>query len=320
MSGHGHGGAGHGHGASPPPGRGRAFALGIGLNTAFVVVEAAYGVAAGSVALVSDAAHNLSDVLGLALAWLATVLARRPPSTRRTYGLRKSTVLAALANAALVLFAAGGVAWEAFSRLAHPAPVAADTVMVVAAIGVVVNGASAALFARGRQADANVEGAFLHLVADAAVSVAVVVGGFAVARTGLVWIDPALSLAISAVIVVGAWRLLRQSVDLALDAVPRSVDAEAVARYLDALDVVNEVHHLHIWAMSTTETALTAHLVLRDARPPDGFLASVGRTLDERFGIGHATLQLEAGTGCSAGEGPGCGPEPAQAGADSSRK
>lgn len=288
--GHGHG---HGH-AHAPPSFGRAFAVGISLNLVFVVVEAIYGFTSGSVALVSDAAHNLTDVLGLALAWAAVFLARRKPSARRTYGLRKSTVLAALANAVLLLVAIGAVAWEAIGRLRHPASVEGGLVMVVAAIGVAINGASALLFASGRKGDANVKGAFLHLAADAAVSLGVVVTGFLILRTGWMWLDPLVSLLVSAVILFGTWGLLTQSVNLALDAVPEGIELKAVSDYLASLPGVLEVHDLHVWAMSTTETALTAHLVMEGGSCHEGFLGDVGSQLADRFQIHHSALQVEA--------------------------
>lgn len=284
---------GHGHGHAPSS-FGRAFAVGISLNLVFVVIEAVYGFTSGSVALVSDAAHNLTDVLGLALAWAAVLFARRKPSQRRTYGLRKSTVLAALANAVLLLIAIGAVAWEAIGRLRHPAAVEGGVVMVVAAVGVAINGVSALLFASGRKGDINVKGAFLHLAADAAVSLGVVVTGFLILRTGWMWLDPVVSLLVSAVILFGTWGLLKQSVNLALDAVPEGIELPAVNAYLASLPDVLEVHDLHIWAMSTTETALTAHLVMRGGSCHERFLGDVGSELTSRFQIHHSTLQVEA--------------------------
>ncbi len=290
--GHDHGDHGHAHGRHRS-GYGTTFLVGIGLNLSFVVVEAAYGVASGSVALVADAAHNLGDVLGLAIAWAAFLLAQRKPSRRRTYGLRKTTVLAALANAVLLLVAVGGVVWEAVGRLRHPANVEGGLVMAVAAIGVVVNGASAVLFAKGRKQDANLRGAFLHLAADAAVSLGVVVAGAAILRTGWMWIDPTVSIVVSIVILIGTWGLLKESVDLALDAVPEGIDPEEVLAFLAELPGVLEVHDLHIWAMSTTETALTAHLVMATNSCEPAFLATAVKALHDRFGIEHATLQVE---------------------------
>lgn len=286
---HAHGG-GHQH---APRNYGRAFIIGIALNVVFVVVEAAYGISSGSVALVADAAHNLSDVLGLALAWAAFVLAQRKPSRRRTYGLRKTTVLAALANSVLLLVAIGGVSWEAMGRLRAPSRIEGGVVMGVAAIGVIINGVSAALFAKGRKGDANLRGAFLHLASDAAVSLGVVVTGAIILRTGWMMLDPIVSLLVSVVILVGTWSLLKQSVNLALDAVPEGIDVEAVNAYLTSLPGVVEVHDLHIWAMSTTETALTAHLVMQTNTCEPRFLGDVGKALHQKFKIEHSTLQVE---------------------------
>jgi len=274
------------------PSYGRAFAFGIALNGIFVVVEAVYGFMAGSVALVADAAHNLSDVLGLGLAWGALALARRKPTHRRTYGLRKTTILAALANAVFLFIAVGGVLWEAAQRLRSPRPLEGRVVMTVAAIGVLVNGASALSFARGRAHDVNVRAAFMHLAADAAVSLGVVVAGGLIVVTGLARIDPIVSIVVSLVILWGTWGVLRQSLDLALDAVPHGIDTEKVRAYLAGLTGVGDVHDLHIWAMSTTETALTAHLVMEKCAPH--FLREVEKALHDRFEIEHVTLQVEA--------------------------
>ena len=280
----------HEHGTK---GYGRAFAIGISLNIVFVAVETAYGVAAGSVALVADAAHNLSDVLGLAFAWAAFVLAQRTPTRQRTYGLRKTTVLAALGNAVLLLVAVGGVGWEAVGRLRQPAPIQGGILMAVAAVGVVINGVSAMFFSRGRKRDVNLRGAFLHLAGDAAVSLGVVVTGAVILKTGWMWLDPLVSIIVSAVILVGTWGLLKQSLNLALDAVPEGIDAEQVNTYLAGLPGVLEVHDLHIWAMSTTETALTAHLVMRTDSCEPRFLGEVGNALHDKFKIEHSTLQVE---------------------------
>ena len=274
------------------------FAIGVALNLGFVVVEAFYGYLASSVALIADAAHNLGDVLGLALAWVAMLLARRQPTPRRTYGWRKSTILAALANALLIFAAIGGVAIEALRRLAAPSPVEGATVLVVAAIGVVINAVSALLFMRGRERDANIRGAFLHLVADALVSVGVVVAGVVILATGWVWVDPVISLVVSLALVRSTWRLLRDALNMAMDAVPDHVDPEAVRRLLTSPEEVVALHDLHIWAVSTTETALTAHLVVRepaagDERRRSELLSELCRALRERFAIDHATLQLE---------------------------
>lgn len=291
--GHDHAHAHEGGHQHAPRNYGRAFIIGIALNVVFVVVEAAYGISSGSVALVADAAHNLSDVLGLALAWAAFVLAQRKPSRRRTYGLRKTTVLAALANSVLLLVAIGGVSWEAVGRLRAPSRIEGGVVMAVAAIGVIINGVSAALFAKGRKGDANLQGAFLHLASDAAVSLGVVVTGAIILRTGWMMLDPIVSLLVSVVILVGTWSLLKQSVNLALDAVPEGIDVEAVNAYLTSLPGVVEVHDLHIWAMSTTETALTAHLVMQTNTCEPRFLGDVGKALHQKFKIEHSTLQVE---------------------------
>jgi cobalt-zinc-cadmium efflux system protein len=290
---HGHA-RGHGH-AHAPARFDRAFALGISLNLAFVLVEATYGWLANSLALLADAGHNLGDVLGLALAWVATVLVRRLPTPRRTYGLRRSSILAALANALLLLVAVAGIAWEAIARLAHPQAVASGTVIAVAAAGIAVNGITAWLFSRGAQGDINVRGAFLHMAADAAVSAGVVGAALAMRATGWLWLDPAASLAVAAVITIATWGLLRDSVNLALDAVPAHIDPAAVTAWLGSLPGVTAVHHLHIWGMSTTDVALTVHLVKPDAHVDDALLAQIGRELQARFGIGHATVQLELG-------------------------
>ncbi len=272
---------------------GRAFAIGIGLNLAYVAAEAGFGVVSGSLALLADAGHNLSDVLALALSWGAAVLSRRQPSQRFTYGLRSSSILAALANAIILLVVTGGIAWEALWRLSHPVAVAGGTVAWVAAIGILVNGGTALLFARGRSRDLNVKSAFLHMTADALVSAGVVVAGIAIALTGLPWLDPAVGLVVSAVIVYGTWDLIKDAMGLALDAVPEGIDATAVRAHLASLPGVSEVHDLHIWGMSTTETALTCHLVMPGGHPGDAALVRMVRELDERFGIHHATIQIE---------------------------
>jgi cobalt-zinc-cadmium efflux system protein len=294
---HGHDHAGHGHGHAhhhaPPDRLTRAFGVGILLNVAFVVTGVITGIAAHSTALLADAAHNFGDVLGLAMAWGATVLARRARTTRRTYGLRRTTILAALGNGGLVLFAIGGVVWEAVQRIGAGAAVDGGLVAAVAALGVVLNSAAALMFARGRSSDMNVRGAFLHLVADAAVSAGVVVAGIIVWQTGWAWIDPAASLAVSVVIVGGTWRLVREAIDLLLDAVPAHIDPEAVEAYLAGLPGVTDVHDLHIWSMSTTEVALTAHLILPWDTCAPTMLADASSELARRFRIGHATIQLE---------------------------
>lgn len=292
--GHAHGHAhGHHHHHHAPADMGRAFAIGVVLNTIFVAAEAGAGVWAGSMALLADAGHNLSDVLSLILAWGAAVLAKRAPAGRRTYGLRKATILASLANAVLLLVAVGAIVSEAIHRLQEPAAIQTGVVMATAALGVVINTATALLFLRGHE-DLNVRGAFLHMAADAAVSLAVVVGAVAIMWTGRLWIDPALSLLIVAVIMLGTWGLLRDSVDLALDAAPKGIDVGAVRDWLAALPGVEEVHDLHIWAMSTTETALTAHVIRPANGDGDAFLHLACEGLHDRFNIGHATLQVES--------------------------
>lgn len=290
SSGHSH--HGHHHAPSRDVTRGRAFLIGITLNLAFVAIEAGYGFFAGSMALLSDAGHNLSDVLGLGIAWGAATLAKREPNERYTYGLRASSILAALLNALLLMVAVGGIVWESVKRLIEPAPVMAGTMMVVAGIGILVNGFTAFLFAGGHH-DLNIRGAFLHMVADAVVSLGVVLGGLAILWTGAIWIDPILSLVISAVIVWGTWDLLRQSLRLSLHGVPSGISVSRVREFLTERSGVSRVHHLHIWAISTTQTALTAHLVMPDGHPGDRFLAETQHELRERFGIGHATLQIE---------------------------
>jgi len=288
----GHSHHGHRHGHSHEAGHGRAFAIGITLNLVFVAVEAGYGFIAGSMALLSDAGHNLSDVLGLAIAWGAAILAKRAPNERYTYGLRPSSILAALLNALLLMVAVGGIVWESVQRLIEPAPVMAGTMMVVAGIGILVNGFTALLFMSGHH-DLNIRGAFLHMVADAAVSLGVVLGGLVILWTDATWVDPVLSLVIAAVIIWGTWDLLRQSLRLSLQGVPRGISVSNVREMLAERPGVARVHHLHIWAISTTQTALTAHLVMPDGHPGDRFLAETQHELKERFGIDHATLQIE---------------------------
>jgi cobalt-zinc-cadmium efflux system protein len=281
--GHSHG---HGHSHAPVAGHDRAFAIGIGLNLAFVVGEAAFGLIAGSVALLADAGHNLSDVLGLCAAWAAIALGRRAASKRFTYGLKGSTILAALLNALLLLVALGAILLEAVQRLAMPAP---------------VDGPTALLFLRGREGDINIRGAYLHMASDAMVSAGVVVSGLVIWWTGLTWIDPVVSIVIAVLIFLQTWGLLRESVEMALAAVPRSIDSDKVWDALRALPGVARVHHVHIWPMSTTETVLTAHLVIPAGHPGDAFLDTTRAMLKGRFGIGHATLQVEL-SGAEAGD------------------
>lgn len=267
--------------------------MAVGLNTVFVVAEVAAGFASGSVALIADAGHNLSDVLSLLLAWGASVLAARPPSTRFTYGFKSSSILAAIANAALLWVALGAILVETVRRFADPAPVEGTTMIVVAALGILVNGASAMLFARGRKGDLNLRAAFLHLMADAAVSAGVVLAGGAVLLWGAPWIDPVTSLVITAVIAWGSWGLLRDSVKMGLLGVPTGIDEAKVRAFLAGRPGVTAVHDLHIWPMSTTETALTAHLVIPAGHPGDAFLHALAHDLAHDFGIGHATVQIE---------------------------
>jgi cobalt-zinc-cadmium efflux system protein len=286
----------HDHGHSHAPNSfGRAFAIGITINLAYVGIEAIAGLTTGSMALLADAGHNLSDVLGLAVAWAGLRLAQRPASARYTYGLKRSGILAALFNAVLLLFACGAIAVEAVRRLADPQPVPGTVIMAMAAGGILVNGITAWLFARGRAGDVNIRGAYLHMLADAGVSAAVVVSGLIILKTGLYWIDPALSLVVVAVILRGTWGLLRESVAMALDAVPDGIDAQAVADFLKSRPGVVTVHDLHIWPMGTTDTALTAHLVMPDGHPGDAALAALAHDLEHRFGIDHATIQIETG-------------------------
>lgn len=286
---------GHSH-SHAPANFDRAFAVGIALNLAFVAVEAGYGLAANSLALLADAGHNLSDVVGLVLAWAAAWAARRRPSHNYTYGLRRTSILASLANAILLLVAVGVIVWEAVGRFADPAPVETGTIMAVAGVGIVINAVTAWFFFSGRKTDINIRGAYLHMAADAAVSAGVVIAGFAIGRTGLLWIDPAVSLVVAAIITVGTWGLFKESVRLVLDAVPASIDRSAVQSYLAALPGVTAVHDVHIWAMSTTEIALTAHLVRPGTGLDDAFLHRAQHDLEHDFGIGHATIQVESGS------------------------
>jgi cobalt-zinc-cadmium efflux system protein len=297
MAGHHHHDHGHSHSHhhAPPATHGRAFAIGILLNALFVLGEGGVGIAYGSLALVADAGHNLSDVLGLLIAWGGSVLAERPASERFTYGFKSSTILAALANAALLLIAIGAIAVEAIRRLLAPEPVAGNTMIAVAAIGIAVNTATALMFLRGRKEDLNIRAAFLHMATDAAVSAGVVVAGFLVLRTGARWIDPAVGLAIVAVIGLGTWGLLKDALKMALLAVPQGIDEAEVRGWLAGLPGVGAVHDLHIWPMSTTETALTAHLVIPGGHSGDGFLLGVADELGRKFAIGHATIQVENG-------------------------
>jgi cobalt-zinc-cadmium efflux system protein len=279
--------------AHAPADFGRAFAIGTALNTLFVLIEVIFGLLSNSTALLADAGHNVSDILGLVVAWTAATLARRPPTIRYTYGLSSSSILAASFNAMLLLVAVGAIGWEAIQRISTPEPVAGATVIVVAAVGIVVNGFSAWMFMSGREQDINIEGAFLHLAADAAVSAGVVLAGIGIYFTGKNWLDPLASLLICGAILWSTWRLLKSSLRMSLAAVPEGIDPVAVRKYLGKLPGVSEVHDLHIWPISTTVTALTAHLVMPDGHPGDRLLKEVAEELHSRFSIEHATIQIE---------------------------
>lgn len=274
----------------------RAFAIGITLNIIFVLIEAVYGWQADSLALLSDAGHNLSDVLGLLMAWGGFYLSRLRPNQKHTYGWGRATIMAALFNALILLVAIGGIVWEAIARFSHPVPIQGNIVMWVAAIGVIINGITARLFMSGNKDDLNLRGAYLHMAADALVSLGVVIAGALLIWTGWTWLDPALSIVIAVVILLGTWGLLRQSLHLSLDGVPASIDLAAVKSYLSALPGVSEVHDLHVWAMSTSGIALTAHLVTPNGPQEDDFLNRVTDELHDQFAIEHATLQLETGS------------------------
>lgn len=271
----------------------RAFAVGVVLNLGFVVVEAVFGVLSGSLALLTDAGHNLSDVMGLLLAWGAAALAKKKPSPRRTYGYSRATIIASVISGLLLMGAVGAIGWEAVNRLFNPPQTSGVTIMVVAAIGVVINTVTALFFISGKDHDLNIRGAFLHMAADAAVSLGVVLSGALILFYGLNWVDPVISLIIAAVIFFSTWGLLRDSLNLAVDAVPRNVDPDAVRAFLAGLPGVAAIHDLHIWPMSTTDTALTAHMVMDELPATDDFLGDVAHELDQRFGIGHPTIQLE---------------------------
>ncbi|MBV9216917.1 MAG: cation transporter [Acidobacteria bacterium] len=283
---------GHGHDHSPSS-YGAAFAVGITLNLAFVVVEVVYGRLSHSLALIADAGHNFTDVFGLGLAWGATLLSRKRATADRTYGFRRSSILAALINAVVLLIGVGAIGWEAITRLSDPQPVAETTVMWVAGVGILINGGTALLFMPGGNKDLNIRGAFVHLASDALIAAGVVLAAFAMLKTGLLWIDPAASLIIVALVTYGTWGLLRDSINLALDKVPQGIDIEEVKRYLASLPTCTDVHDLHVWGTSTTEAALTAHIVLEEC--DDSLLANVAKELHDRFGIEHTTLQVESG-------------------------
>ncbi len=293
-AGHSHAGHSHAHG---PANYNAAFAIGISLNLAFVVLEVIYGLRSNSLALVADAGHNFGDVLGLGLAWVAALLALRLPTRKHTYGMRRSSILAALGNAIFLLITVGAIAWEAILRIQHPDVVNSETVIWVAALGIAINLATALMFFAGRKGDLNIRGAFLHMAADAAVSLGVVIAGVMIGVTGWLWVDPVVSLLIVAVITIGTWSLLRESLHLALDAVPDSVELNAVEAYLRSLPDVTDVHDLHIWGMSTTDIALTAHLVKPSVGDDDSMLIGTCQELSRKFGIGHATIQIERGEG-----------------------
>jgi cobalt-zinc-cadmium efflux system protein len=293
----------HGH-AHALPGHGRAFGIGIALNVGFVIIEAYYGWVTGSLALLADAAHNLGDVGGLLLAWAAFAAARLNPDDRHTYGWRRGSILASFINAVILLVAMGMLGWEAIHRFSDPSPIAAGTVMIVAAIGVFINAATAALFMAGRKSDLNIRGAFLHMAADALVSLGVVAAGALYLWQGWIWIDPLTSLVIAAVVIIGTWSLFRQSLHLLFDGVPEHIQLPEVRNCLQAIAGVASVHDLHVWAMSTAEPALTAHLVTRGERSSDDILRDAQRALDQRFGIVHVTLQIEADA-CAAACAPG---------------
>jgi cobalt-zinc-cadmium efflux system protein len=271
----------------------RAFIIGIALNVIYIVVEVTYGLLIDSMALLADAGHNFSDVLGLLLAWGAAYLAKTASTEKRTYGLRKSTILAAFFNAILLMIAVGAITIEAVRKLILPAPVEGTTMMIVAGIGFFINAITAFLFMKGREKDLNIKGAFLHMAADAGVSLGVVIAGFVIVSTGWLWVDPVISLIIVLVITVGTWGLLKDSFHLSMDAVPKGIDLKEVGNYLKGIEGVAEVHDLHIWAMSTTEIALTAHLVIPDEKKDDYFLKKICGELHSRFGIVHSTIQIE---------------------------
>lgn len=284
----------HDHSQAPKD-FGFAFAVATLLNIALVLAQVIYGLSAHSIALLADAGHNFGDVLGLLLAWGAHVLARRQPTERYTYGFRSASILSALINAVLLLIATGAIAWEAIGRFSNPGDVAGQTVMLVAGIAVVINAGSAWLLVAGRDGDLNVRGAFLHLAADAAVSVGVVLAGAVIVLWGWTWIDPVVSLAIAGVIVWSTWGLLRESLRMSMNAVPPSIEPSDVCGYLETLPGVASIHDLHIWAMSTTENALTCHLVMPKGHPGDAFIARISHDLSHRFAIQHPTFQIELG-------------------------
>ena len=278
-----------------PANFGRAFLVGVILNLLFIIAEIIYGLKANSLSLLADAGHNMTDVLALLMAWGATMLARRKPSERFTYGLQSSSIIAALTNAVLLLVVVGGIGLEAFQRLLHPEPVVGRVIIIVAACGILVNGITALMFMAGRKGDLNIRAAFFHMLSDAVVSAGVVVSGLVILRTGWLWLDPAVCIVISLVIIFGTWGLLKDSVNLALHAVPKDIELNAVKSYLENLADVCEVHDLHIWAMSTTEVALTAHVLVSNGHPGDGFLKTLAHQLAHKYKISHTTIQIELG-------------------------
>jgi cobalt-zinc-cadmium efflux system protein len=271
----------------------RSFSIGIALNVIFVIIEVTYGVYADSLALIADAGHNLSDVMSLILAWGASYLATKHPTHKRTYGLRKVTIMASFVSAVLLLVALGGIAWESIERLSSPQPVDGVIIIIVAAIGVVINTATALLFVKGQKHDLNIRAAYLHMAADAAISLGVVISGIAILLTGWLWLDPAISLAIVLFILLGTWRLLKDSIDLSIDAVPQGIDVALIKNYLNNLENVSDIHDLHVWALSTTETALTVHLVTNCELIDNCFLQEIEEHLHHHFNITHTTIQIE---------------------------
>ena len=280
-----------------PTNFGRTFAIATALNVTLVAAQVVYGLLTNSLALLADAGHNFGDVMGLVMAWGAFAVADWRPSSRFTYRMRAASILSAFANGLILLIATSAIAWEAVHRFMAPEPVASGTVIVVATVAVVINGVSAWLLSRGSKTDLNMHGAFLHMLADAGVSVAVIIAAAGIMLTGQQWLDPAASLLISVVILIGAWRLLREALRLSLNAAPSAIDPAEVQRYLQELPEVSDVHDLHIWAMSTTETALTCHLVTPAGHPGDEFLRRVAHELQHQFGICHATMQIELSDG-----------------------
>ena len=283
----------HDHSHAPAQNFNKAFGFGIILNIIYIVVEVVYGVIINSMALLADAGHNFSDVLGLLLAWGAAYLAKTATTEKRTYGLRKSTILAALFNAIILMIAVGAISIEAVRKIIHPEPVQGSTMMIVAGIGFVINAITALLFMKGREKDINIKGAFLHMAADAGVSLGVVLAGLVIFYTNWLWIDPAISLVIVVVITIGTWSLMKDSFQLSMDAVPKGIDIKEVEKYFRNLDGVEDVHDLHVWGMSTTENALTVHLLIPRDLKNDSFLKVVCEDLHNKFGIVHPTIQIE---------------------------